>query len=162
MTTSTPEEIEAIIAALGKIHVRPFCYESGDPKHNAQRNLRGKTHYVDDDTLRWHKSRVVGCAHLHDGLLLRVTCSDAIDMHNTKRGFRSAVFDIFGTTVSRPKLEDAASTSAAAVKASDRETIDLVEHYRQAIALELRHRENEAKALREALAALPASRAIAA
>lgn len=33
--------------------------ESSDAKTNAQRNLCGRTHYVDEDTLRWHKSRVL-------------------------------------------------------------------------------------------------------
>lgn len=27
--------------------------EASDPRDNAQRNLSGRTHYVDDDTLRW-------------------------------------------------------------------------------------------------------------
>ncbi len=150
-TTSTEQEIKTILDALAKLHVRPFGYESGDPKRNAQRNLCGRTHYVDDDTLRFHKSRVCSAHHLHGGLLYRIVCSDALDMHNHKRGFRAVVFDVFGTTIYRPKLEDAFSTSRAAYNASEKEMIDLVAHYREAIGNELRHREQSAKEHREAL-----------
>lgn len=150
-TTTTTEEIKSITEALQKIHVRPFGCESSDPKYNAQRNLRGKTHYVDDDTLRFHKSRVLSAQAIHGGLLFRIVCSDSLDMHNTKRGFRAVVFDVFGTTIDRPKLEDATATRQAAINASDKQSIDLVAHYQAAIQSELRRRESDAKELREAL-----------
>lgn len=153
-TTTTDEEIKAIIAALAKLHLRPFGYESGDSKYNAQRNLRGKTHYVDDETLRWHKSRVCSAGHLHGGLLFRITTSDALDMNNTRRGFRVVVFDVFGTTIYRPKLEEAFSTSQAAFKASEKQEIDLVKHYEEAIANELKRKEDDIRNHREALAVL--------
>lgn len=161
-TTTTPEAIAAIIAALSKIHVRPFERKSCDTKRNAQQNLDGKTHYVDEDTLRWHKSRVLEARALHGGLLFEVVASDAMDMHNTKRGFRVVTFDLFGTTIDRPKLDEATATKAAAIKRSDGQTIDLVAHYQAAIAHELRNREREAAELREALATLPAMEAQAA
>ena len=154
-TTNTDQEIKSIVEALGKLHIRIFCYESGDPKFNAQRNLAGKTHYVDDDTLRWHKSRVLGTAILHGGLLLRVTCSDALDMHNTKRGYRCAVFDVFGTAVSRPDLEHAATSKQAAINASEREEIDLVEHYRKTINSKIYYANEEITNCNRALAILP-------
>lgn len=37
--------------------------------------------------------------------------------HGTKRGFRYVIFDVFGTTLDRPKLEDAFRTSAVATAA---------------------------------------------
>lgn len=161
-TTTTTEEIKTIIAALGKIHVRPFGCESCDPKYNAQRNLSGKTHYVEDDTLKWHKSRVLSAQAIHDGLLFRIVCSDALDMNNTKRGFRVVVFDVFGTTLDRPKLEEASRTKEAALKVSESHEIDLVEHYREAMGRELQRREDDAKEFREALNLLPAMEAQAA
>jgi len=153
-STNTPEQIELIVKALAGLHVNLYGCESGDPKTNAQRNLVGRTHYVDDDTLRWHKSRICSSGKLHGGLLFRVICSDAMDMHNTKRGFRVAVFDVFGTCVSRPELENASRTSEAAHNVSMAETIDLMAHYRQAIAERLRHQEQEAADSRAALAIL--------
>ncbi len=151
-TTTTPEQIAAIKAALQKLHINPFHQESGDPKYNAQRNLRGKTHYVDDDTLRWHKSRICSSGHICGGLLFRVTCSDALDMHNTKRGFRTVVFDLFGTTIFRPKLEDAFSTSKAALNNADKQEINLLCHYLAAIQSELRRKRGEAQEYADALA----------
>lgn len=83
----------------------------------AQEHLSGRTHYVDDDTLRFHKSRVLDCGITDDGLLCWIITSDALDMNNTRRGFRYVVFDIFGNVVSRHNLENAFKTSKAAQKA---------------------------------------------
>lgn len=161
-TNTAPEEIAAIIAALEKIHVRPFAQESGDPKYDAQRNLRGKTHYVDDDTLRFHKSRVLSSARLHGGLLLRIITSDALDMHNTKRGFRAVVFDVFGTTVERPSLDNASKTKAQAYKQSEATEIDLVAHYKAALASQASWKQREIDELNGALAAMPYRGAVSA
>lgn len=153
--SNTEQEIKLLIEALAKLHVRPFGHESSDPKYNAQRNLAGKTHYVEDDTLRFHHSRVLGTRVLHGGLLFRVTCSDALDMHNTKRGYRCAVFDVFGTTVSRPDLEHAKSSKQAAINASEAETIDLVKHYREAINSKIYWAQQTITECNGALAILP-------
>ncbi len=87
------------------------------PKLEAQEHLNGRTHYVDDATLRWHKSRVLNCDITRDGLLCWIITSDALDMDNTRRGFRYVVFDVFGNVVSRNDIEDAYKTSKAARKA---------------------------------------------
>lgn len=150
-TKTTPEQIKAIIAALAKVHLRPFGCESSDPKYNAQRNLRGKTHYVDDDTLRFHKSRVLSARNLHNGLLFRIVTSDALDMHNTRRGFRAVVFDVFGTTIDRPKLDEASNTSNAAIKASEKQEIDLFAHYQAALQSELKQRQDACTDYQQAL-----------
>lgn len=94
-----------------------FQNESSRPKTNAQRNLCGRTHYVDDDTLRWHKSRVLSARCTDHGLLFAIVTSDALDMNNTKRGFRYVIFDVFGTTLDRPDLEHAFKSHAQASKA---------------------------------------------
>ena len=154
-TKTTPEKILAIAAALESLGEKLFRQESGDPKYNAQRNLNGRTHCVDDDTLRWHKSRVCSTSHLHGGLLFRVTCSDALDMNGTRRGFRSAVFDVFGTVIDRPKLEDAATTSEKAIRASMDTEIDLVAHYRDAIKRKLEWNKQEKAKLSSALRKMP-------
>jgi len=91
--------------------------ESSYPKINAQRNLQGRTHYVDDGLLRWHKSRVLSARVVNNGLFFAITTSDALDPNNMRRGFRYVVFDIFGNILERPKLEDAFRTHAQCVKA---------------------------------------------
>ncbi len=156
-TNTTPVEIKAITAALATLYKHPFSSQSCDPKYNAQRNLRGLTHYVDDDTLRFHHSRICSTSALHGGLLFRVTCSDALDMHNTKRGFRSAVFDLFGTTVSRPDLEHASKTSDKAIQVSNEQEIDLVKHYTQAIEEQKRQAQERVNEFQLAADAMPVS-----
>lgn len=94
--------------------------ESGYPKNNAQRNLQGRTHYVDDDTLRYHHSRVISARHTDGGLLFAIVTSDAKDHQNKSRGFRYVIFDLFGTVVERnPSSVDREffRTSAQAEKA---------------------------------------------
>ena len=153
-TTATQEQIGSIIKALALIHIKPFGQESGDPKCDAQRNLRGRTHYCDDDTLRWHHSRITGGHAEHSGLVYVLTCSDALDMHNARRGFRSVVFDVFGTVVSRDNLEDAKSTSNAARKVADNFELDLLAHYRGELASRIRHQKQDLEESEAALASL--------
>jgi hypothetical protein len=94
-----------------------FKDESSHAKVNAQHNLCGRTHYVDDDTLRWHKSHIISARVVDRGLLFAIVTSDALDMNNTKRGFRYVIFDVFGSVLGRPELKEAYRTSALATKA---------------------------------------------
>jgi hypothetical protein len=155
-TTATPEQIQQILDALAKCHVQPFTQKSGDPKLNAQRNLDGRTHYYDDGTLKWHHSRVLSSWDIADGLLFAGLCSDAADMHNTRRVYRVVVHDVFGTCVSRPDLEGSCSTSKAARNAHAREEFDLVNHYRTALASELKHAAERAAEFEDAVNLLAA------
>ena len=114
-----------------------FRNESRDAKTNAQRNLMGRTHYVDDDTLRFHKSRVISTRCTDGGLLFAIVTSDALDWHNTKRGFRYVIFDVFGKVLARPDLKESFRTSekceAAMWKAL--EAIDAKAHTAVAVTL---------------------------
>lgn len=97
--------------------MRLYRNEGSAPKFNAQRNLCGRTHYVDEDTLRWHKCRILSARPVDGGLLFAIVTSDALDMHNTKRGYRYVIFDVFGTVLGRPDLDHAFKRSEQAVKA---------------------------------------------
>jgi hypothetical protein len=104
---------------------------------NAQRNLMGRTHYVDPDTLRYHKSRVVYAKASSSGLLFYLITSDALDMQNTKRGFRYAIFDLFGRCLARVELKDAFRTKRQAEMAMwvlPPQPIDEIAHTLEAIA----------------------------
>jgi len=83
-----------------------YTDHASDPKLNAQRNLDGRTHYVENGTLGWHKARVLSCCTSHAGQLLTIIESVALDWDNTKRGFRYVTFDLFGTVISRVQLEE--------------------------------------------------------
>lgn len=130
----TDDQQRAIGEALKPLHVSLFTHRSCDPKYNAQQNLQGRTHYVDTDTLRWHHSRVLSSATRAWGLLFSITTSNALDMHNTKRGYRCVVFDVFGTVIYRPDLEGAYSTRKAAENAREKFEFNLLAHYQKAIA----------------------------
>lgn len=93
-----------------------YSNQASEPKLNAQRNLQGRTHYVDDDTLRFHKSRIISARVVDNGLLFAIITSDALNFENTKRGFRYVIFDVFGNVVSRCDLCDARRTSEQATK----------------------------------------------
>ena len=92
--------------------------ESSNSKLDAQRNLEGRTHYVDDGTLRFHKARIVYTDVLANGLGFLLVESYAVDPDNRKRSFRGVVFDVFGTVVYRPDLEDGYKTSQKALDAA--------------------------------------------
>lgn len=104
--------------------------ESSNHKWNAQRSLSGRTHYVDDDTLRFHKSRIIYTTNTDNGLLFALIESVGLDMNNTKRGFRFVVFDVFGTVLERATLADSYTTSDKARKAmwSFLDTVDAKAH----------------------------------
>ncbi len=93
-----------------------YTDKSSDPKWNAQRNLEGRTHYVDDGTLRFHKARILAARPICNGLLFMLIESVAMDPDNRKRGFRGVAFDLYGNTVTRSDLEDCASTRVKAEK----------------------------------------------
>jgi len=153
-TTTTEIEIKKIQKALAAIHIRLFGCESCDPKTNAQRNLCGRTHYVDEDTLRFHKSRIQGSGQHFGGLLFTVTCSDAIDPDNRRRGFRVAVFDVFGTCITRPSLAEASASSKAAHKVAEEFEIDLLQHYQEALKAMLKRKRTEWSEIEKGLSLL--------
>ena len=153
---ATQTQVAAIVAALQSIHIYPFQHQQSDAKYDAQRNLSGKSHYYEDSTLKYHHSRVLAPLILADGLLFAAITSEALDMRNTRRGFRFVVHDLFGTCVTRPDLENAFATHKAARKALDNETFDVVAHYQAAIARRLKETADQAAELETTLAALPA------
>lgn len=131
--------------------MRLYRNEASDPRSNAQRNLIGRTHYVDDDTLRWHKSRILSARCTDGGMLFAITTSDALDMNNSKRGFRYVIFDVFGNMIERPDLEHAfkrhepclkamwAALNALDAKAITAKAIEQAEKHFKAEMVALRH-----------------------
>ncbi len=97
----------------------PSLYETKScyAKPNAQANLDGRTHYAEEDTLRFHKSRILGSVAVDSGLLFAMVESVALDWDNTRRGFRYVVFDVFGHVISRVDLEHCWHTKAQATEA---------------------------------------------
>ena len=131
-----------------------------DPKHGAQRNLSGRTHYADDDTLRFFHARIVGCSPERAGLVLILVESTALDMNNARRAFRFVAFDLFGSVINDRRDPEAGfrtSDKARQAAADWLASFDVLDHYRQAMAKRADVLECEAAALRAGAAAIPAA-----
>lgn len=101
------------------MNTRKYTRLQNDEKYNAQRNLEGRSYYVADSNLRFHHSRVLFSSEYANGLLFAIITSDALDMHNTKRGFRYVIFDICGNVIDRVNLDKSFSSKAKAHKAME-------------------------------------------
>lgn len=85
-------------------------------KYDAQLNLEGRTSYVDDDTLRFHKARIHSTYVADNGLLFALIESVAADPNGRERGFRHVIFDITGRVLNRPSLDSLEKTSDTAIE----------------------------------------------
>jgi hypothetical protein len=103
--------------ALNKAGVHLFTDKSSYPLNNAQQNLKGRTHYVDDDTLRYFKSKILESNIIAGGAFFYVIESTSLDMNHSKRGFRYVLFDVFGSVIDRVNLDESWRTKDQAKKA---------------------------------------------
>lgn len=134
-----------------------FQDRRSDPKARAQDALTGRTHYVDDSTLRYFRSRVISSGCTCSDTLFYIVESCALDPNNSRRGFRGAVFDVWGTAVYRPSMEESHKNSDAARRAMYAwlDQFDVAAHY----AAELERRAN--RRMVEAADMLAAARSLA-
>jgi hypothetical protein len=136
-------------------NVAPFTFKSSDHKRNAQENLQGRTHYAEDETLKFFKARIVSAHADADGLFFKMVESVALDYDNTRRGFRVIVFDLFGQVIYRPSFDECTSTKAAAVvQWMKAEKIDPAAYYRAELKARANRLTNQAAAMLEAAAML--------
>lgn len=133
-----------------------FQDRRSDSKSRAQDCLSGRTHYVDDSTLRFFHSRIVRSDECISGAFFYIIESCALNSGNTARGFRGVVFDIFGTAVYRPSMDDCYKTSEKAQKAMWAwfDGFDEAAHYIEALRSKAARLEREAAEVRAAVAAL--------
>jgi len=136
-------------------NVELFGDKSNDPKHNAQKNLSGRTHYVNDDTLRFFGSRIISARPTDDGLFFKIVESVATEHDKSRRGFRVVVFDLFGCAVFRPSFDECTSSSAAAEKYYLKHyDTDTWKHYRTELKTRAARLAAQAAAMTEAAATL--------
>ena len=129
----TPQTAQTIAAAFD---ARPFRdAQRSSPVLNAQDALTGITHYCDPATLRFHHSRIVGACAVSSGAFFKVTETCAQDYQNTRRGYRVVLFDMTGSTVYRPSLDELTRTREQADKAFYAwfDQFDELGHYRDKI-----------------------------
>lgn len=72
---------------------------SYNPRYNAQHNLRGRSHFVDDDTLRYFRGRVLSAYDKADGRLFVVVHSQASGFNDATRVYSYAIFDLAGSVI---------------------------------------------------------------
>lgn len=108
-------------------------------KNDAQANLRGKTHYVDDATLKAFYSRISSARHTDQGLIYSIVESVAGDYQNNSRGFRFVSFDLFGTIVNDRVSADVNRLHKSRAKAEKEmrqflDAFDVAAHYKTELA----------------------------
>lgn len=96
-------KIEKLVKALGNAGVHRYRQESYIALYDAQRNLSGRTHYVDAQTLKYFNARVNYAYPEYGGLLY--TLCESVQHPTFGRVHRFVVFDIFGNVIS-PRTED--------------------------------------------------------
>jgi hypothetical protein len=114
-----------------------YIEESYNAKRNAQANLAGRSHFVDDDTLRFFAGRVLSAYDAADGRLFVVVHSQKRGRDDYSREFGYAIFDLAGTVIahSSDKFKTGATARkhcAAALHEIDAEqaTAAAIEHVR--------------------------------
>ena len=128
-------------------------------KTSAQRNLQGKTHYADDDTLRFFSARINRCRPLFGGLILMICETTADGPGRSSRGHRCVAFDLFGAVINdRRGLDQLHASSDKALREFESwaESFDPLAHYRQAMDDRAKRLHREAAHLEKAAADLVA------
>jgi hypothetical protein len=88
-----------LMSALYAANVRPYRCESSHADYDAYRNLQGRTHYVDPDTLRSFQAKILNGGDVADGLLYWLV--ESVQSRPQHGGYtrRAIVFDVFGDIV---------------------------------------------------------------
>lgn len=136
-------ELATILQRAGE-HL--YSHKSSDAKYNAQENLAGRNYYATPETLRYFGARISYARETCSGLLFLVVDSSYTNYEKTTRGFRYAIFDIYGDEVARLDLDSAMKKSDQALKAAYKfiDNFDLTAHYVERI------KANAARATRQA------------
>lgn len=135
-----------------------FTDRSSYPLPQAQRNLEGRTHYVDDATLKYFGSRILTCGFTDDNSILYLIESCKTSPDGGGREFRYVIFDVFGTVIQRPVMGEGFKTSEQARRAMWEwlNSFDAQAHYLEVLERRAARLEGEALAMREALALVAA------
>lgn len=144
----TEEQARAIAIACGAQRFERTGY---DPKAMTQRNLSGRTHYADDETLKFFSARINSARVERFGLLLVITESTASGFNDPTRQHRFVAFDLFGTVVNDRDGQDF-KRSEHADKAMREwlEGFDALAHYKAAMIEWAERLKREAKTLTDA------------
>jgi len=129
---------------------------SDNPTISAQKNLEGRSFYAEPKTLKYHGSRILSALPVSDGAFFKIIETTFIDYYNTKRGYRAVLFDLFGTVIYHPHLEDTFTNKEKADKAFYVwfNQFDEIGHYQDAIFQTITRLNKEAQNLADILQSL--------
>lgn len=90
-----------------------YRHESTDATRNAQRNLDGRTHYVDASTLAYFNAKLIDSGDAYDGMAFYLIESYRVPGEKARR-FRPVVFDITGRVIATREAADGFANARAA------------------------------------------------
>jgi hypothetical protein len=100
MTIIDNAKTARLVSALKAFGTYPMRDDSSYALPRAQRALDGRTHYVDDATLKGFKCRILRCITSHHGFYCLIQESMPHGSFTGPRERRNVLFDVFGTVVS--------------------------------------------------------------
>lgn len=89
--------LETLKTALNAYGVNPYRDDSSYAISRAQRALSGRTHYVDDDTMKLFGCRINACRVDYNGLYCWIL--ESVAHPSMGRVHRFVLFDVFGTVL---------------------------------------------------------------
>jgi hypothetical protein len=97
--TSNATTTARTLAALNTNGTRLFRCESCDPESDAQRNLSGRTHYADANTLKYFKTRILNAGRAGNDLVFWLV--ESVNSRPDHGGYnkRAVAFDVFGAVI---------------------------------------------------------------
>jgi hypothetical protein len=115
MTSNQEKTISKIIDACSALGFYRFECKSSYHDDDAERNLSGKTHYVDPDTMRFFSAKTLCATHCLN-LFYIIEQSQAEGFHGG-RVRKVTVFNIFGTVVEQSEETKSATESKKTFRA---------------------------------------------
>lgn len=105
------------------------------PKNNAQRNLSGKTHYVDQETLAAFHSRILSAGAIKEGLIFVIIESIPADYQiSLTRVHRFVAFDLAGNIIEKKETTTKAKAEKLAKEWSA--SFDEMAYYKELLTQE--------------------------
>jgi len=137
MKTTTTKK-ERITTALYSQGTSLYTCKSSYPEYDAPRNLMGKTHYVDPDTLKGFGARILNAGDAADGLLYWLVESVKSRPNAGAYTRRAVIFDVFGEVLNERDTWHKDTQKAVTEALEFVRTFDAVKHTADKLAARAR------------------------
>ena len=154
MKKSTDKQAKRTESALNQLQAYKFKHESCTDKRDAERNLIGRTHYVDADTLKYFNARILRGwmpgKENHKGFTYALIESLKKPGEEPNKTRRAVLFDCFGTVIFQSEFYRTTEQAEKALNAF-LEEFDLFAHYSKEIKARAKRLKTEATRAMRAL-----------